>query len=77
MEQIEPVKCVSEEEALLAFLAFLETVQPRVVLIGLDEETLGVLLQKLEDKHKEKFRSLVVGFTWWKRVFNNANITRT
>ena len=69
------MKCVSEEEALLAFLAFLETVGPCVVLVGLDEETLGVLLQKLEDKHEAKFRSLVVGFTWWKRVFNNANIT--
>ena len=70
MEQIEPVKCVSEEEALLAFLAFLETFGPRVVLVGLDEETVGVLLQKLEDKQRAKFRCLVVGYTWWKRIFN-------
>ena len=75
MEQVEPVKCVSEEEALSAFLTFLETVGPCVVLVGLDEETLGVLLQKVEDKDTAKFRSLVVGYTWWERVFANANIT--
>ena len=77
MGQVKPVKCVSEDEALLAFLAFLETVGPRVILVGLDEETVGVLLQKLEDKHKAKFRSLVVGYTWWKRIFNNFNVTQT
>ena len=76
VKQIDPVNCVSEEEALLAFLTFLETVGPPVVLVGLDEETVGVLLQKLHDKHTEKFRSLVVGYTWWKRVLNNTNITQ-
>ena len=76
MGRVEPVKCVSEEEALLAFFAFLETVGPRVLLVGLDEETVGVLLQKLHDKHTVKFRSLVLGYTWWKRVLNNTNITQ-
>ena len=76
MKPIDSVKCVSEEEALLAFFAFLDTVGPCVVLVGLDEETVGVLLQKLHDKHTEKFRSLVVGYTWWKRVLNNTNITQ-
>ena len=73
MEHIKPVKCVDEEEALLAFLSFLETVGHRVVLVGLDEETVGVLLQKLENQHKEKFWSLIAGYIWWKRVFNNTN----
>ena len=76
VEQVDPVNCVSEEEALLAFLTFLETVGPPVVLVGLDEETVGVLLQKLHDKHTAKFQSLVVGYTWWKRVLNNTNITQ-
>ena len=70
------MKCVSEEEALLAFLTFLETVPPRVLLVGLDEETVGVLLQKLENKDKAKFRRLVVGYTSWERIFNNAQIKR-
>ena len=76
MEHIKPVKCVNEEEALLAFLSFLETVGHRVVLVGLDEETVGVLLQKIENTHKEKFRSLVVGYTWWKRIFNTIYVTQ-
>ena len=76
MGRVEPVKCVSEEEALLAFFAFLETVGPRVVLVGLDEETVGVLLQKLEDQHEAKFRSLVVGYTWWNRILIDTKITQ-
>ena len=76
MEHIESVKCVSEEEALLAFFAFLETVGPRVLLVGLDEETVGVLLQKLEHQHEAKFRSLVVGYTWWNRILINTKITQ-
>ena len=72
MKPIDPVKCVSEEEALLAFFAFLDTVGPRVVLVGLDEETVGVLLQKLENQQKAKFRSLVVGCTWWKRILEKS-----
>ena len=67
-KETEPVKCVSEEEALLAFVDFLETVGHGVVLVGLDEETVDVLLQKLEAEHLAKFQSLVVGFTWWRRI---------
>ena len=76
MEHVEPVKCVSEEEALRAFFAFLETVGPRVLLVGLDEEMVGVLLQKLEDQQDAKFRNLVVGYTWWKRILINTKITQ-
>ena len=76
VKQIDPVKCVSEEDALLAFFAFLESAGPRVVLVGLDEETVDVLLQKLEDQQRAKFRSLVVGYTWWKSILNNTNITQ-
>ena len=47
VRRIERVECVGEEKALLAFLDFLESVAPRVVLVGLDEGTVGVLLEKL------------------------------
>ena len=70
-KQIEPVRCVSEEKALEAFMAFLETVGPRIVLVGLDEETLGVLLQKLEVRCHDQFWSLVTGFAWWKKLFDD------
>ena len=70
-KQIEPVRCVSEEKALEAFMAFLETVGPRIVLVGLDEDTLGVLLQKLEVRCHDQFWSLVTGFAWWKKLFGH------
>ena len=63
------MRCVSEEKALEAFMAFLETVGPRIVLVGLDEDTLGVLLQKLEVRCHDQFWSLVTGFAWWKNLF--------
>ena len=70
-KQIEPVRCVSEEKALEAFMAFLETVGPRIVLVGLDEDTLGVLLQKLEVRCHDQFWSLVTGFAWWNMLFDD------
>ena len=70
-KQIKPVRCVSEDKALEAFMAFLETVVPRIVLVGLDEETLGVLLQKLEVSCHDQFWSLVTGFAWWNMLFDD------
>ena len=65
------MRCVSEDKALEAFMAFLETVGPRIVLVGLDEDTLGVLLQKLEDSCHDQFWSLVTGFAWWNMLFDD------
>ena len=64
------VECVGEEKALLAFLDFLESVAP---LVGLDEGTVGVLLEKLLAMDKVKLESLVDGFTWWERILANSN----
>ena len=72
VEETEAVECVSEERALLAFLVFLENVGPGAILVGLNEETMGVLLRMFEDKHKAKFQNLVFGFTWWKRILYNT-----
>ena len=73
VRRIERVECVGEEKALLAFLDFLESVAPRVVLVGLDEGTVGVLLEKLLATDKVEFESLVYGFTWWGRILENSN----
>ena len=73
VRQIERVECVSEEDALLAFVDFLENVGRRVVLVGIDEETVGVLLQKVLATNKKRFEKLVDGFSWWKKVFENSN----
>ena len=40
---VDRVECVSEEDAIEAFFAFLEAVGPNVVLVGVDEDTVGVL----------------------------------
>lgn len=72
VRRVKRVECVSEEEALLAFFDFLESVAPRVVLVGLDEETVGVLLEKLLATDKVKLESLVYGFTWWKRILEKS-----
>ena len=45
---------------------------PRVVLVGLDEETVEVLLEKLLATDKVKVESLVYGFTWWKRILEKS-----
>ena len=73
VEQVERVECVPEEAAISAFFVFLKSVGPNVVLVGLDEDTVGVLVQKLKAKDKVKFRSLVAGYTWWKRVLKHTN----
>ena len=70
---MERVECVPEEAAISAFFVFLKSVGPNVVLVGLDEDTVGVLVQKLKAKDKVKFRSLVAGYTWWKRVLKHTN----
>ena len=68
------MECVSEEAAISAFFAFLKFVGPNVVLVGLDEDTVGVLIQKLKTKDKPEFWSLVAGYTWWKRILKHTNM---
>ena len=71
---VERVECISEEAALDAFFAFLKSVGPNVVLVGMDEDTVGVLVKKLKAKDKAEFRSLVTGYSWWKRILKHTNM---
>ena len=73
VRQVDRVECVSEEAAISAFFVFLKSVGPNVVLVGMDEDTVGVLVQKLKARDKVKFRSLVAGYTWWKRILKHTN----
>ena len=58
------LECVKEEDAMELFLKYLELAGPNVVLVGMDEDSVGVLLQKLESHNAAKFLQLVVGYTW-------------
>ena len=55
VKQVERGECLTEEAAIDAFFHFLKTVGPNVVLVGIDEETVGVLVQKLKARDKAKF----------------------
>ena len=66
------MECVTEEKALIKFMDFLKNVQPPVVLVGLDEETVVVLLQKLLASDSIKLKSLFHGFTSWRRILGNC-----
>ena len=74
VEEVERVECLSEEEAISNFFTFLNSVGPNVVLVGLDEETVGQLVQKLKAMDKVKFRSLVAGYTWWGRILKHTGL---
>ena len=56
VRQVERVECVTEEKALIKFMDFLKNVQPPLVLVGLDEETVEVLLQKLLESDSIKLK---------------------
>ena len=71
---MERVECVSEETAIAAFFAFLKSVGPNVLLVGMDEDTVGMLVQKLKAKDRTEFRRLVAGYTWWKRILKHTNM---
>ena len=36
--------------------------------MGLDEDTLGVLIQKMKELDRASFLHQVVGYTWWRRI---------
>ena len=40
--------------------------------MGLDEETLGVLMEKLKIEDRARFLRLVDGFTWWRRILQHS-----
>ena len=36
--------------------------------MGLDEDTLGVLMEKMKELDRAGFLRRVVGFAWWRRI---------
>ena len=67
-------KCISEEEALLHFFDFLETkVMAGVILVCMDEDTVGVLVSKLKALDRKRCKKLVVGFSWWRRTLKHLS----
>ena len=70
---MERVECKTEKAAIEDFFRYLNTLGPDVVLVGLDEDTVGVLVQKLKAVSKNKFRKTVAGFTWWNRILKHTN----
>ena len=61
VKQVERVECVREEEALVAFLDMLEGLGRGVVLVGVDEDTAGLLMTRLKAVDKARLRRLVEG----------------
>ena len=68
VSETKSLECVQEGKAIELFFKYLELAGPNVVLVGVDENTIGVLLQKLESHNAAKFLQLVVGYTWWRRI---------
>ena len=62
------LECVTEKKAMELFFRYLEHVGPNIVLVGVDEDSIGMLLQKLESHNAKNFLQSVVGYTWWKRI---------
>ena len=42
----------------------------------MDEDTAGILMEKLKNVDKGRFRGLVVGYSWWRRVLNHINFPK-
>ena len=40
--------------------------------MGLDEDTLGVLMQKLKSQDRARFLKQVDSFTWWRRILKHS-----
>ena len=41
--------------------------------MGLDKETVGVLMEKLKSQDRAKFLENVDGFTWWRRILKHSD----
>ena len=67
------LECVQKKMAMELFFKYLELAGPNVVLVGVDEDSIGVLLQKLKSKDAKTFLQLVVGYTWWTRIFGGGD----
>jgi len=67
------IVCVEESEALKGLLDFLEDF-PNCIILGVDEDSISILVEKLRDANKDRFRQLITGFTYWKRVLKYLDV---
>ena len=72
-EETDDVVCISEEEALKSFFGFLQKFSGCVIL-GVDEETVSILLKKLRNVVKCDISDVVKGFTHWRRVLKHIDV---
>ena len=68
VERVERVECKKENEALRDFVAFLNTLGSKILLVGFDEDTMAVLRKKI--KKFDNGASIYL-YTWWKRILKN------
>lgn len=73
VEEVQRVVCVPESVALSTFLDFLEMIGPNIILVGLDEDSVGVLMQKLKESNRARFLTQVEGYTWWRRILKYSS----
>eukprot|EP00092_Neocalanus_flemingeri_P006012 GFUD01006478.1.p1 GENE.GFUD01006478.1~~GFUD01006478.1.p1 ORF type:complete len:613 (-),score=116.47 GFUD01006478.1:6-1694(-) len=64
---------VDERKALKELLDFLQNF-PGCVILGVDEDSVAILVKKLKEVNRDKFKELVVGFTYWKRVLKYNDV---
>ena len=67
------IVCVEERRALKDFIEYLRKI-PNCVILGVDEDTIAILDQRLRDEKKEKLKNIVSGFTCWKLVLKYLKI---
>ena len=68
VEQTPRVVAGTEEEAILAFLTFLQALPANIILVCMDEATMAVMMDKMEALDRGGVLGKVVGCTWWSRV---------
>ena len=47
---------------------------PGFIILGIDEDSVAILVKKLKEVNKDRFKELVVGFTYWKRVLKYLDV---
>jgi len=70
VETSKNIICVEEKEALRSFIRYLQS-YPNCILVGIDEDTVAILMKKLE---KMRMVENIVGFSYWKRVLRYSEV---
>jgi hypothetical protein len=72
------VTCVMENVALEEFFFFLERIKKsgfKIVLVGVDEDTVAVLVNKLRAVDSTRFDQVVSGYSYWRRILKKLDVT--